>query len=76
MLYMDGIMVFRKGEVEESRDSLLMTLPFEVVCKANFVAEYDESTIRILKNRWTIPDCNWQLIGEVIKMNESIVNKR
>lgn len=76
MVYINGILVFRKGEVEETRDSLLQTLPFEVVCKANFIAEYDDFNIHILKNRWTIPDCDWSLIGDAIKTNESLKSKK
>ena len=71
MVYIDGILVFRKGEVE-MKGGLPTFYPFEVICKANFIAEYDESNIRILKNRYTVSSCNWSAIGDAIKTNESL----
>jgi septin family protein len=75
MVYVDGILIFKKGEVE-IKEGLHTFYPFEVICKANFIAEYCDSNIQILKNRWSLADCNWKAIGDAIKLNESLKNKR
>ena len=77
MVYVDGVLVFRKGEFYLDPVRQFDFCGFRIAATSNAIVEYDDDSIRFLKNRYAIEDSKWTEISKAISLNESVrKNKR
>jgi len=76
MVYIDGILVFRKGEFELDNRGLIGLFGFRLVATSNAVIEYTDDSIKFLKNRNVIEDSDWTRVKQAMLLNESVRNKK
>lgn len=76
MVYVNSVLVFRKGEFNiEPTDRVFDLCGFRIAAMSNAIVEYDDHSVRFLKNRYAIEDTKWDEISKAISLNESIRKK-
>lgn len=77
MIYVDGTLVFRKGEIDVGPlDHIIGVFGFAIAATANAIVEYNDDSMKFIKNRYAIEDTEWSNISKAISLNECAYKKK